>query len=80
VDTPDTTIYHKCDAGKVPSTFGNIFYQGWRDRDGLDILFANLIVDYWSEFARTRQMDMEPGYLEAHGFHKTKAKIVQART
>jgi hypothetical protein len=78
VDDPEHTEYYKCHAGEVPFTFGNILSQGWRDRDGLDTPFAQLIVDYWTAFARTGTMKPENGYLEARGFYESLVKMKEA--
>jgi carboxylesterase type B len=75
VDDPEHTEYYKCHAGEVPFTFGNIVSQGWRDRDGLDTRFAQLVVDYWTAFARTGTMKPEDGYLEARGYDQSRSKM-----
>ena len=78
VENPDQTDYDKCHAGEVPYNFGNIAQQGWEDRDGLDTLFAGLVVDYWSAFARTGKPAPEEGYLEARGYKESLRKMEEA--
>ncbi len=35
------------------------------DRDGLNIAFSQLVLDYWSSFVRTGSPNPDPGYLRA---------------
>ncbi|ORY11351.1 Alpha/Beta hydrolase protein [Clohesyomyces aquaticus] len=78
VNTPDTTEYYKCHGGDVPYTFGNILYQGFRERDGLDSPFARLIVDYWTGFARTGLMAPDTAFLKARSFFESEKKMKEA--
>ncbi|KAJ9623298.1 hypothetical protein H2203_006238 [Taxawa tesnikishii (nom. ined.)] len=61
--------YFKCHAGEVAYVFGNFVPNGLPDRDGLDIPFSQLIIDYWSAFARNSgNPNPESGYLAARGY------------
>jgi carboxylesterase type B len=63
--------YFKCHAGEQLIVFGNIKRDGLPDRDGLDVPFSRLIIDYWTSFARTRDPNPDPAYLLARGYHST---------
>ena len=63
--------YFKCHAGEVTYVFGNNARDGRPDRDGKDVLFAQLVVDYWSSFARTYDPNPDTGYLKARGYTST---------
>ena len=45
------------------------------DRDGHDILFARLILDYWTSFARSHNPNPSLKYLKARGFKSTIERI-----
>ncbi|KAJ9624460.1 hypothetical protein H2203_005195 [Taxawa tesnikishii (nom. ined.)] len=61
--------YFKCHAGEVAYVFGNFVPNGLPDRDGLDISFSQLVIDYWSAFARNSgNPNPESGYLAARGY------------
>lgn len=71
--------YYKCHGAEQYYVFG----MGGRglpdytpDRDGCDILFARLIVDYWSSFARNLNPNPDLEYLKARGFNSTIERIV----
>lgn len=68
---PDREEYYKCHSTENPVVFGNPGFLGWPDRDGTDVAYSRLIVDYWSTFARTGKMDADPSYLRARGFWTT---------
>ena len=63
--------YFKCHAGEKMVVFGNALRAGLPDRDGLDVPFLQLSVDYWSAFARTRDPNPSRAYLEARGYWST---------
>ncbi|KAH8893607.1 alpha/beta-hydrolase [Thozetella sp. PMI_491] len=67
---PDQS-YYRCHAGEVVLIFGNMARKGMPDRDGLDTPFSQLVLDYWTSFART--LDPNPGqyYLETRGYSST---------
>jgi len=66
--------YFKCYGAEQLIVFGNI-KLGLPDRDGLDVPFEQLIVDYWSSFARTRNPNPEKEYLLARGYWETLAQV-----
>ncbi|TKA82779.1 hypothetical protein B0A55_01786 [Friedmanniomyces simplex] len=63
--------YFKCHAGDLPNTFGTFAFTGYPERDEHDIPFSQLIVDYWTSFARTLDPNPEMGYLLARGYWST---------
>ncbi|MCJ1309114.1 hypothetical protein MMC25_002769 [Agyrium rufum] len=67
--------YFKCHAGEVSYVFGNLLRLGQPDRDGLDVPFSQLAVDYWSSFVRTGNPNPATGYLEARGYWGTLAQV-----
>ncbi|KAH8883751.1 cholinesterase, partial [Thozetella sp. PMI_491] len=48
---------------------------GRPDRDGLDRSFQQLVVDYWSTFARTGNPNPDPAYLIARGHLETLSRV-----
>jgi hypothetical protein len=66
--------YFKCHAGEQMIVFGTVRRDGLPDRDGLDVPFMQLIVDYWSSFARTRNPNPSREYLVARGYWSTLAQ------
>ena len=72
---PQGGEYLKCHAGEQMMVFGTLLRAGLPDRDGLDVPFMQLVVDYWSAFARGRDPNPEEGYLEARGYHGTLAEV-----
>ncbi|KAF2014528.1 alpha/beta-hydrolase [Aaosphaeria arxii CBS 175.79] len=75
---PDSEEYYKCHAAENPVVLGNVGFLGWPDRDGTDISYSRLIVDYWSSFARTGEMRIDMEYLRARGFHSTEKQLSDA--
>lgn len=67
--------YLKCHAGEQMFVFGTVLRAGLPDRDGLDVAFMQLIVDYWSAFAWKRNPNPDEGYLKARGYHGTLAQV-----
>jgi hypothetical protein len=67
--------YYKCHAGEKMVVFGNALRAGLPDRDGLDVPFLQLSLDYWSAFARTRDPNPSRAYLEARGYWSTLEQI-----
>ena len=63
--------YYKCHAGEQLVVFGNAVRAGLPDRDGLDVKFMQLVVDYWATFARNGDPNPERGWLEARGYEGT---------
>jgi hypothetical protein len=60
--------YYKCHAGEQLLVFGNVARAAQPDRDGLDVPFSRLVVDYWSAFARNGDPNPDPAYLRARGY------------
>jgi carboxylesterase type B len=67
--------YFKCHAGEQMIVFATVRRDGLQDRDGLDIPFMQLVVDYWSSFARKRDPNPDKDYLAARGYWNTLAQI-----
>jgi len=70
--------YYKCHAGEQLVVFGNARRAGLPDRDGKDVGFMQLVVDYWAAFARTGDPNPETGYLVARGYAGTLARVAKA--
>ena len=69
--------YLKCHAGCMTFVTGAL--RRWLpDRDGKDTLFARLIVDYWTSFARTSDPNPAEDFLRARGYQSTIDQIDQA--
>jgi hypothetical protein len=67
--------YYKCHAGEKMIVFGTVIRAGLPDRDGLDVSFMQLSVDYWSAFAWTQDPNPSKAYLEARGYWRTLQQI-----
>ncbi|KAM7211772.1 alpha/beta-hydrolase [Rhypophila decipiens] len=67
--------YFKCHAGEQMIVFGTERRAGRPDRDGLDVKFMQLIVDYWSWFARTGDPNPDERYLEVRGYLNTLGQV-----
>ncbi|KAK0828064.1 hypothetical protein LTR73_005017 [Friedmanniomyces endolithicus] len=63
--------YFKCHAGDLPMTFGTFAFTGYPERDENDIPYSQLIVDYWTSFARTMDPNPDVGFLKARGYWST---------
>lgn len=66
--------YYKCHGGEQLYVFGNL-RLGLPDRDGLDVPFSQLIVDYWSSFAWNRSPNPDKGVLKAKGYWGTLKEV-----
>ena len=67
--------YKKCHAGEQMIVFGTVRRDGLPDRDGLDVPYMQLIMDYWASFARTRDPNPSLDYLAARGYWNTISQI-----
>jgi carboxylesterase type B len=67
--------YFKCHAGDLAVTFGNWARVGFPTRDEFDKPFTQLVVDYWTTFARSGNPNPSVGYLKARGYWATLAQI-----
>ena len=67
--------YYKCHAGEQLIVFGNVRRAGQADRDGLDVPFTQLVVDYWGSFARTGDPNPDKAYLEARGYFASLGQV-----
>lgn len=63
--------YFKCHAGDLPNTFGNVARTGFPARDENDMPFAQLVVDYWTAFARNLNPNPSLEYLKVRGYWNT---------
>lgn len=70
--------YFKCHAGDLPISFGTFARSRYPERDEHDIPFAQLVVDYWTSFARNLDPNPDVGYLRARGYWDTLAQIAFA--
>jgi hypothetical protein len=69
---PTQDEYMKCHAGDLSFNFGNVARVGFPERDENDTPFAQLVVDYWSAFARSGgDPNPDMGYLQARGYWST---------
>ncbi|KAK6544785.1 hypothetical protein TWF694_001468 [Orbilia ellipsospora] len=67
--------YYKCHAGELWYTFGNVKFTEHIDRDGLDILFSQYMLDLWASFMWTGNPNPNQDLLRARGFHTTLDRI-----
>jgi carboxylesterase type B len=67
--------YYKCHGAEKLVMFGNAVRSGQPDRDGLDVPFMQLVVDYWSAFGRTGDPNPDPDYLAARGYYSSLAQV-----
>ena len=67
--------YYKCHAGEQMIVFGTARRAGRPDRDGLDVPFMQLVVDYWAAFARSGDPNPDRAYLVARGHAHTLAQV-----
>jgi carboxylesterase type B len=72
---PEHQEYFKCHAGEQMVVFGTIQRDGLPDRDGLDVPFMQLVMDYWTSFARNGNPNPSKEYLEARGYWSTLEQI-----
>ncbi|KAL5319891.1 hypothetical protein ACEPPN_012949 [Leptodophora sp. 'Broadleaf-Isolate-01'] len=66
--------YFKCHAGDVIWPFG-VLLRVLQARDEIDIPFSQLILDYWTSFARTHDPNPDLGYLKARGYWSSIAQL-----
>jgi carboxylesterase type B len=67
--------YFKCHAGDLPISFGTFARSRYAERDAHDIPFSQLVVDYWTSFARNLDPNPSVDYLRARGYWYTLAAI-----
>ncbi|KAK6527382.1 hypothetical protein TWF281_010562 [Arthrobotrys megalospora] len=67
--------YYKCHAGEVILVFGTLLRLGLPDRDGLDIPFSQVVIDYWASFMWRYDPNPTPAYLKAKGYFNTLNQI-----
>jgi hypothetical protein len=63
--------YFKCHAGDLANTFGNVARVGFPARDENDMPYAQMIVDYWTAFARNLNPNPDAEYLRVRGYWNT---------
>ncbi|PVH69943.1 cholinesterase [Cadophora sp. DSE1049] len=66
--------YLKCHAGDVIWPFG-LLQRLLPVRDEIDMPFSQLILDYWTSFARTHDPNPEMSYLKARGYWGSIAQL-----
>lgn len=83
-DAPNSTVhpngnpdeeYFKCHGGEQLIVFGTALRSGQPDRDGLDVPFMQLVVDYWAAFARSFDPNPDPAYLVVRGYSNTTSQV-----
>jgi carboxylesterase type B len=67
--------YFKCHAGEQLIVFGTARRAGQPDRDGLDVPFMQLVVDYWATFARWGDPNPRKEWLAARGYEGTLREV-----
>lgn len=67
--------YYKCHAGEQLLMFGNVRRAGQAERDGLDVPFMQLVVDYWSAFAKAGDPNPDEEYLGVRGYDHSLAQV-----
>lgn len=67
--------YFKCHGAEQLFVFGTLRRNGYPDRDGLDVPFAQLAIDYWASFARTGDPNPEAEWLKARGYFGTLEQV-----
>jgi hypothetical protein len=55
--------------------FGTVRRGGAPDRDGFDVPFMQLVIDYWASFARTGDPNPDKGFLVARGHTHTLSQV-----
>lgn len=63
--------YFKCHAGDLANTFGNVARVGFPARDENDMPYAQMVVDYWTSFARNLNPNPDLEYLKVRGYWNT---------
>jgi carboxylesterase type B len=67
--------YMKCHASEMPLFFGTALRNGYPDRDGLDVPFMQLLIDYWAAYARTGDPNPPVEYLKVRGHAHTLSQV-----
>lgn len=67
--------YFKCYASDLPISFGTFACSRYAEKDAHDIPFSQLLVDYWTRFARNLDPNPNVNYLKARGYWDTLAAI-----
>lgn len=67
--------YMKCHASEMPLVFGTALRSGYPDRDGRDVPFMQLLVDYWAAYARTGDPNPDVEYLKVRGHVHTLSQV-----
>lgn len=67
--------YYKCHGGEQLVMFGNALRADQPDRDGLDVPFMQLVVDYWSAFAKAGDPNPDEEYLAVRRYDETLAQV-----
>ncbi|KAK4233227.1 hypothetical protein C8A03DRAFT_39081 [Achaetomium macrosporum] len=67
--------YYKCHGGEQLLVFGTERRAGQPDRDGLDLPFMQLVVDYWAAFARWGDPNPRKEWLKARGYEGTLEEV-----
>ncbi|KAK3318741.1 Carboxylesterase family-domain-containing protein [Apodospora peruviana] len=67
--------YYKCHAGEQIVVFGTEARGGRPDRDGLDVPFMQLVVDYWAAFAKTGNPNPDREYLRVRQYGNTLQQV-----
>ncbi|KAK3896718.1 hypothetical protein C8A05DRAFT_20363 [Staphylotrichum tortipilum] len=67
--------YLKCHGGEQMIVFATVARVGLPDRDGRDVKFMQLVVDYWAAFARWGDPNPEREWLRARGYEGTLAEL-----
>ena len=72
---PELGEYHKCHAGEQFLAWGTVARQEYPDRDGLDLPFARLVVDYFTSYVRTGDPNPDLELLRIKGHWSTLERI-----
>ena len=67
--------YFKCHGAEQMVVFGTELRAGHPDRDGLDVPFMQLVIDYWTAFARKGNPNPDRSYLLARGRGSTLVQL-----
>ena len=67
--------YFKCHAGELAYVFGDVSSE-LEERDGLDVPFSQLVIDYWTAFVRTGNPNPDLAFLKARGYTNTVAQVL----
>ncbi|KAM0322044.1 hypothetical protein ACHAQA_009787 [Verticillium albo-atrum] len=67
--------YYRCHGGTQATMFGTYERIGLPDRDGLDLGFSQLFVDYMSSFVHSGNPNPDKRYLAIRGYDNTLAEV-----